>query len=465
MKVTNFDLPVLRSWIQENGLRLDTNPYLSGAMEAKALLERLPVEKQPLYTVTKNGAKGIFNGPRFARNYVEDPQYGVPFLGSTDILAADLSTLPFISKKQVEHNPELLIDEKWTLITCSGTIGRTAFSRRDMKGMAGSQHFMRVVPDPDKIPPGYLYAFLSSKFGVPMVIGGTYGAIIQHIEPSHIRDLPVPRLDEELEKKIDDLVNRASTLRTQAAKMIIGVRNNFLWLMDDLSLIKQSPKINIVSATSILPRFDAAYHNPIAEEVVSRIKSRKHSTIGEMCYQVFLPGIFKRIFIENAEHGTPYFTGASLYWLEPIAKSYLSKYTSAFEDVLLSKGTILVQAFGQDGGIVGKPTWVGKHLDNTTTTHMLVRLNTHVPSMAGYLYAFIDSLPGYTLISRLTYGGSIPHLDEAGMASVPVPLLPDDEMQDINKIIISAFDARDEALDCELEARRLVESSIVSGSD
>jgi type I restriction enzyme S subunit len=52
---------------------------------------------------------------------------------------------------------------------------------------------MRVVPDAEKIPPGYLYAYLSSKFGVPLVVGGTYGAIIQHIEPEHIANLPVPR--------------------------------------------------------------------------------------------------------------------------------------------------------------------------------------------------------------------------------------------------------------------------------
>jgi type I restriction enzyme, S subunit len=120
MKIAKLDFPVMSSWMEHNGLRLDSGPYLSGAMEAMVLLDRLPVKKEPLCKVTKGGFNGIFNGPRFARIYVDDPSHGVPFLGSTDILAADLSYLPFLSKKQVALHPELVLGEGWTLITCSG---------------------------------------------------------------------------------------------------------------------------------------------------------------------------------------------------------------------------------------------------------------------------------------------------------------------------------------------------------
>jgi type I restriction enzyme, S subunit len=114
MKVARLDLPVMSSWMGRSGRRLDSSPYLSGAMEARAILDKLPVKKEPLYEVTKGGLQGIFNGPRFARIYVDDPIYGMPFLGSTDILAADLSHLPLISKKQVSLHPELLILKRCT---------------------------------------------------------------------------------------------------------------------------------------------------------------------------------------------------------------------------------------------------------------------------------------------------------------------------------------------------------------
>ena len=81
----------------------------------------------------------------------------------------------------------------------------------------------------------------------------------------------------------------------------------------------------------------------------------------------------------------PYFTGASLFWLEPLSKGILSKKTSLFDQVLLEKGTMLVQAFGQEGGLTGRSVWVGEHLDNTCTTHMLIRLRARTVEETAYL--------------------------------------------------------------------------------
>lgn len=44
---------VVRSaWLERQGRRLDCGPYLSGAIEAKELLERLPVRRAKLHAVT-----------------------------------------------------------------------------------------------------------------------------------------------------------------------------------------------------------------------------------------------------------------------------------------------------------------------------------------------------------------------------------------------------------------------------
>ncbi len=163
MKLPSLDRPVTSAWLDLNGRRLDSSPYVSGAFEAKVLLETLRAEKVPLRQLTVN----IFHAGREGRRYVETPEYGVPFLGSTDILNADLSTLPLLSKRQVASNPLFTLQEGWTLITRSGTVGRMAYVRPDMAGMACSEDVMRVVPNANKILPGYLYAYLSSRFGVP----------------------------------------------------------------------------------------------------------------------------------------------------------------------------------------------------------------------------------------------------------------------------------------------------------
>jgi type I restriction enzyme S subunit len=178
MKIVNLKNPVMASQFREQGFRLDAPPFLSGAIEARKLLEQLPVKKAPLASLTTGHKGGIYNGPMFRRNYVTDREHGVPFLTSSGILLADLSTLPLLSKKDAMSSrlPYLKIREGVTLISCSGAIGRMAYTRPEMDGMWSSQDVLKVVPDPDRILSGYLYAFLSSKFGVPLVVGGTYGA-------------------------------------------------------------------------------------------------------------------------------------------------------------------------------------------------------------------------------------------------------------------------------------------------
>ncbi|MCP4695667.1 MAG: restriction endonuclease subunit S, partial [Gammaproteobacteria bacterium] len=157
------------------GHRFDSKPFMSGAMEARMILENPAAEKVPLHELTKGHKGGIYNGPRFSRAYVDSPERGVPFVGGNSMLMADLSNLPLLLKKHAcsPGLSHLRLEEGMTLISCSGTVGRMVYVRPDMAGMWSSQDIMKVVPDPGKIPPGYLYAYLSGKFGVPQVVSGT----------------------------------------------------------------------------------------------------------------------------------------------------------------------------------------------------------------------------------------------------------------------------------------------------
>lgn len=450
------------AWLEKEGRRLDCGPYLSGAIEAKLRLQKLSAKKEPLHSLTSGHEGGIYNGPQFVRNYVSDPQYGIPFLTSSSMLMADFSRVDLLRKQDALSSRLnfLRLDEGMTLISCSGTIGRMVYARPDMVGMWSSQDVLKVVPDPAKIPPGYLHAFLASRFGVPLVVGGTYGAIILHIEPQHIWDLPVPRLGDKMEEQIHSLVQKSAVLRREAMRALRAARSRFDRYKAPVTAVETSPRISLVNASSVCKRMDAAFHDPQATSVEKIVKAGAHTTVGEFCEQVFLPGIFKRIHVEDPKFGAPYYSGASLFWIEPLPKGILSRRTTLFQDVLLKAGTILVQAFGQEGGLIGRLAWVGEHLDGATTTHMLVRLRAHDQSLAGWLWAFLDSDPGYTLLRRLPYGGSIPHLDEAVTRSVVLPLAEDAEMRKVSADVLRALDQRDEALTLERRARRLVEEAI-----
>jgi hypothetical protein len=259
-------------------------------MESKLLLAQLPVAKVPLCKLTRGGMAGIFNGPRFPRSYVIDETQGVPFLGSTDILSADLSYLPTLSKHQVKAQPELLIDEGWTLISCSGTIGRIAVSRPDMKGMAGSQHFMRVVPDREAVHPGYLHAYLASCFGVPLIVSGTYGSIIQHIEPAHIANLPVPRLGDRIETLAHQKVAEAARLRSQYQDQVRSATRKLFESVDLKDITSGiwhngSSDVGFVREISSTASLRALNFNPRFLQLCESIRSSSSRPLGELCKQ------------------------------------------------------------------------------------------------------------------------------------------------------------------------------------
>lgn len=62
---------VRSSWLEKGGRRLDCNPYMSGALEAKSTLSQLIAGKELLIELTAGHVGGIYNGPMFKRNYVD----------------------------------------------------------------------------------------------------------------------------------------------------------------------------------------------------------------------------------------------------------------------------------------------------------------------------------------------------------------------------------------------------------
>lgn len=454
------------SWTNFNDLRLDSKPYLSGAFEARITLNRIPADKSPLHSLTKDGIAGIFNGPRFARSYVQDPTYGVPFLGSTDILFADLSTLPFLSKRQVKRMPGLTLDYGWTLITCSGTIGKMVFSRRDMKGMAGSQHFMRVVPDESKVLPGYLYAYLSSKFGIPQVISGTYGAIIQHIEPSHIADLPVPRLGA-VERTIHNLVVESSELHVQAnlgfkkANRLINSHFNF---PDKIALSHRVYSTTKTLSSKCTRRLDATFHDKLAQEsdeLLSKIE--RVDPLGVLVPDIREPGRLKQVFATSVEYGVPFLTSGEIFRLNLEPARFLSKKMFPSDNSwVLREGDILIARSGQVGGIIGHGVWADKRLERMCVSSHVLKLRADNQKIrSGYLFGYLCLTDvGYRQIVRTAAGSSIPDLQNDSLYDLMIPRADEDVEKTVDELVWQAGRYRAEAQAKETEARTIVEKAI-----
>lgn len=457
---------IVRSgWLNEGGRRLDCNPYMSGAQEARDALLRLNAPKDTLQAVTSGYSGGIYNGPVFSRIWVDYPEHGVPFIGSSDISNADLSTLPLLKKSYAKSKKlaHLELTEGTTLITCSGTIGRMAYVRPDMAGIWSSQHVMKVVPNPEKISAGYLYAYLSSRYGVPLVVSGTYGAIIQHIEPEHIAGLPVPRFGQEAEQRIDQAISRSALLRDEASRILARAIADLLGTAGLLPM----PTVGAVApfsvasavASTLQRRCDGLFHSRYHQDAVDAIKRAGPSqTLAQFTASIVEPNRFKRVVLDAESGGVPLFGTSAIFWSDPEPSYYLPRKLA--ESYIVSMNTLLVPRSGQLQGVIGRPVLPYGDIIGGAVSEDAIRINCHTPVEAGLLFVFLTSDYGLRQLKARAFGSSIPHLDVRQIGECLLPELDQDVAERIGRAGLRVSELRSEALRLERKARLAVEKEI-----
>ena len=454
------------SWMRLDGRRLDCGPYMSGALEAKIRLKELRCAKDRLVDICKGGTAGLINAGRITRQWARDSTYGVPFLTSTSILQADLSDLRFISNRAVRENPKLIIHKGYTLITRAGTIGRMSYARPDMDSMACTEDVLRVIPDEKCVRSGYLYAFLSGKFGVPLVTSGTYGAIIQHIEPQHIADLPVPRLGDDVEKRAHRLAEEAAELRASASKLLAdSVRD--LEQVAELELLEvpRNPtpfSCTTVPASTLQGRFDAFFHSPYGNQVVKKLRSSRlgSTTVGELADSIVEPNRFKRIRVDDPTQGVRFFGTSALMWSEPVEMYFLPRNQYGIDQYVVTERTVLIPRSGQLSGIIGTAVLPYGEILGGAVSEDAIRINCADASTAGFVFVALTSNYGLRQLKARAYGSSIPHLDVHQIGRVVIPDPGERARRRIGDSGAVVALLRNDAVNKEREARALVERAI-----
>jgi len=456
------------SWIEKQARRLDCGPYMSGAMEARELLRQLSARKDHLQELTDGGISGIINAGRITRLWVDDDQHGFPFLSSTDILQADLSNISHIAKSVARQNSQLLIKDRWTLITRSGTIGRMAYSRSDMNGMACTEDVLRVIPDEEKVKPGYIYAYLCTKFGVPLVISGTYGSIITHLEPHHIADLPVPRLGS-VEDQAHELIQDAADLRVEAAellKMAGQMVNEQFGFPEKLALSHRVFSCSTASSTLVLKRLEATFHDAVAQEsdrlIAGVPRKDEFSTLGIAISET---GRLKQVFVDE-EYGAPFLTSGEIFRQRYEPTRFLSNRLLPDEsEWATQEGDLLLARSGQVGGIIGRGVWADRRFAGGCVSVDVLRLSAQNSQvLPGYLYAYLFLTDvGYRQLIRTAAGSSIPHLSAPDVSRLLIPRCDSALEAEINELVWNAGHKRAEAQEKEDQARTLVERTIEEG--
>lgn len=432
------------------GLRFDASFHLSEGLVVKRQIASSPYEMLTIKDVSSD----IFYGNRAKRVYVSKREHGIPFLSSSDILQADLENVKLASKKYTPCIEQMTLKKGWTLISRSGTIGNCAFANAKHAQKLASEHVIRLVPN-NILRGGLVYAYLASNHGHSLLTQGTFGAVIQHIEPNFIASLPIPKFPDEFQKEVDDLIQESAQLREEAAEALKKA-HDFIEEKFDVASEKKSSRVSIQSIiSSHNKRFEAFYHTSSNRSVYDYITSNfEYKTLGELTSNIFRPGIFKREYVAN---GVTFLGGADILMAIPDSDKKLSfRQVEKMPELKVKKNWILVTC----GGTIGNTVLIDAQLEKCVISQHVMRVVPKDDILKGYLFAVLSSKIGKDLITMFTTGSVIPQIEAHHLELVPVPLLDKSLMEQIDGLVSSYVTKIEESKQKEIAAINMVEAEI-----
>ncbi|MGK8525060.1 methylation-associated defense system restriction endonuclease subunit S MAD5 [Nocardia asteroides] len=462
MKLVDLDNPVRASWLADQGFRLDPGPFISETYAARMALRRLPRTEQ-----LGDLAERIFRPGIFRRHWTVSAEHGVPFLSSADIFEADLSTLPRITKKSYDSDPKLPLKPGWTLITCSGmTAGRVTYARNEMEGYACTQDVLRVVPGA-RIPAGYLYTFLASRYGTAMIKGGIYGSSIKHLEPPHLVDIPVPRFRNDIESHVNSLIQAAMKLRSQYQTGVVSATEDLFTNAGLADLLEynwhEDREVGFHVSGIRSESLRALNFSPRARRLMARIRDVPHSSLGSICENGLLSRgpQFKRI-DATPGYGIKLVGQRQGFWMRPEGR-WVSMSESERRAVQVEDETVLVASTGTLGEteVYCRAIFAtGAALKNAFTGHFL-RIRSGDPTVSNpYLFAFFRSDIAFRLLRSMSTGGKQQDIHASLRIELPIPLCDNESRARITETVRQAYRCRDEADALEDEAMVVLEKAI-----
>lgn len=462
--------------ILEANYRLEANIFNIKAREAREILKNC---KYPIVFVSgSNGLASAYHRMRFKRVYIEKSDY--PIFQPSQI--TDMKPKPhlYISDTTKTNIEALRVSENQILMTCSGSIGKSTIVTKGYDKQIFSHDLLRITANRFE-DTGYLYAYFRTELGQNLIITNNYGSVIQHIEPEHLENVPIPNPPEEIKRQIHDFVMQSFALRDksnglidQAEKLLIEelhlpsieeleAKADWFHVKREYSYIENGDTFS-VPVDLLDERFEASYHHPIVSSIIDILLdySEKIMPLKELSSKITMPGIFKRVYVGKDE-GVAFLGINDIMQLSPKTDKYLSivYHKKLIEKHLtVNQNMILITDRGTIGNVVLVPDYY--EAENWVVSQNVVRVATN-DELAGFIYVFLQSNYGKYLIKRETYGAVIDMIDPENVRKIPIPILKDQAKQkQINDLALEANKLRSEAYYKEQEAIRLVNEEILS---
>ena len=456
---------VALSEVFSNNTRLEASAFNLEAKAAKYKVEHCRYGYVHLWGKDGLIKEASYPG-RFKRIYVEKGE-GVPFFLPSQLGEIHPNPSKFISEKTYSSIKGVEIKPHSLLLSRSGTIGKCAISSKTTIGKVYSDDVIRVFFNSD-CDLGYVYAYFCTSTGQQMLQINNYGAVIQHIEPEHLKNIIIPNAPELIKRKIHNLVVESYDLRDQSNELM-DEAERILYEELQLPPIEQlKPKYFDVSVdlrnyttklSGLNLRLDCSYHTPICSTIIEILKENAKDILycgdSSVTQDVTLPTRFKRTYVEE-EHGIKLIGGKQINELNPSSEKYLA-HSNLDEELKLKENSILITR----SGTIGKTAIVPKHWSNWIGSDHIIRIIPANNQIAGYLFCWLSTEYAQHLVKRNTFGAVVDEIDTNQIKSIEIPLLRNESKQkEINDKVLEANELRYQAYLKEKEAVKMMEEVI-----
>ena len=156
----------------------------------------------------------------FKRIYVDEVD-GTPLIGGKDLHSLNPADKNYLAAKQYNEKlkNDMLLAENMIIISAKGTPGKVVIVPNHWNGWFISSNLIKIVPASEEIA-GFLYCFLSSPYGEILIKRQIYGAVVDIIEPTHVKSIILPFLkDEKTQIEINRKMLDANRKRTEAYEL------------------------------------------------------------------------------------------------------------------------------------------------------------------------------------------------------------------------------------------------------
>lgn len=158
---------------------------------------------------------------------------------------------------------------------------------------------------------------------------------------------------------------------------------------------------------------------------------------------------FKRHFVPKSNF--PIYQPSQIDELCPKPSAYIAGTTeTSIGDLRVKKGQVLLTC----SGTIGKCSYVRDTINGYIFSHDLIRIEPE--EYSGYIYAYLKSDVGRTLVTAPNYGAVVRHIEAGHLNNLPIPNPPVILKKMIHDIVEKSYRLRDESNELISEAQNLL---------